>query len=81
MTIKRWHNSRQPCDAEEDLYKRYSVQKTLGRGRFAVVKSAKHLISGEKVAVKIIDKTKLDSNSHERLYNEVEHLRWANWRT
>lgn len=82
MTIKRqtensWPRSRYSCDAEEDLYRRYQVSKTLGRGRFAVVKSAKHLISGEKVAVKIIDKTKLDNNSSERLYNEVEHLKIA----
>ena len=82
MTIKSrqsWHqtNTRHSSDAEEDLYRRYSVSKTLGRGRFAVVKSAKHLISGEKVAVKIIDKTKLDNNSAERLYNEVEHLKIA----
>ena len=42
-----------------------------------MVKSARHLISGERVAVKIIDKIKLDKDSVDRMYNEVEHLKVA----
>ena len=75
MTIKLQQTSLQ--SAQDTLHKRYNVTSTLGRGRFAVVKKARHIVSGERVAVKIIDKTKLDSNSAERLYNEVEYLRLA----
>ena len=75
MTIKLQQTSLQ--SAQDTLHKRYNVSSTLGRGRFAVVKKARHIVSGERVAVKIIDKTKLDSNSAERLYNEVEYLRLA----
>jgi len=41
----------------------YDLDKTLGRGHFAVVKLARHVFTGEKVAVKVIDKTKLDTLS------------------
>ena len=49
----------------------YELKKTLGRGHFAVVKLANHLPTGEKVAVKVIDKTKLDKVSTDHLHHEV----------
>lgn len=49
----------------------YELKKTLGRGHFAVVKLAHHVFSGEKVAVKVIDKTKMDRISADHLYHEV----------
>ena len=51
--------------------KLYELKKTLGRGHFAVVKLAHHLLTGEKVAIKVIDKTKLDKVSADHLYHEV----------
>lgn len=42
----------------------YDLDKTLGRGHFAVVKLARHVFTGEKVAVKVIDKTKTGHSSH-----------------
>lgn len=47
------------------------MEETLGRGHFAVVKLARHVFTGEKVAVKVIDKTKLDPVSQDHLYQEV----------
>nr|CAB3266433.1 SNF-related serine/threonine-protein kinase-like [Phallusia mammillata] len=49
----------------------YELKKTLGRGHFAVVKLAHHVFSGEKVAVKVIDKTKMDRISADHLHHEV----------
>jgi len=45
-----------------------------GRGHFAVVKLARHVFTGEKVAVKVIDKTKLDEISRAHLFQEVPIL-------
>lgn len=49
----------------------YDLLDTLGSGHFAVVKSARHVFTGEKVAVKVIDKSKLDEVSRAHLYQEV----------
>lgn len=51
----------------------YDLEETLGSGHFAVVKLARHVFTGEKVAVKVIDKTKLDEVSKAHLFQEV---RW-----
>ena len=48
---------------------------TLGRGHFAVVKLARHVFTGEKVAVKVIDKTKLDEVSRAHLFQEVRCMK------
>lgn len=49
----------------------YDLQHTIGRGHYAVVKLARHVFTGEKVAVKVIDKTKLDSIAQDHLFQEV----------
>ncbi|XP_075239071.1 uncharacterized protein LOC142334711 isoform X2 [Convolutriloba macropyga] len=49
----------------------YEFEKTLGKGHFAIVKLAKHLYTGERVAIKVIDKSKLDEVSRAHLYQEV----------
>lgn len=53
----------------------YDLDKTLGRGHFAVVKLARHVFTGEKVAVKVIDKTKLDTLSTGHLFQEVRCMK------
>ncbi|EDO36587.1 predicted protein, partial [Nematostella vectensis] len=53
----------------------YDLGETLGRGHFAVVKVARHVITGERVAVKVIDKTKLDEVSREHLLKEVRCMK------
>uniref|UniRef100_A0A3Q3F8R2 non-specific serine/threonine protein kinase n=1 Tax=Kryptolebias marmoratus TaxID=37003 RepID=A0A3Q3F8R2_KRYMA len=47
-------------------YGLYHLGRTLGRGHFAVVKLGRHVSTGQLVAVKMIDKTKLDvmASSH-----------------
>ncbi|XP_061671923.1 SNF-related serine/threonine-protein kinase isoform X2 [Syngnathoides biaculeatus] len=53
----------------------YDLDKTLGRGHFAVVKLARHVFTGEKVAVKVIDKTKLDTVARGHLFQEVRCMK------
>ena len=53
----------------------YDLEDTIGRGHFAVVKLARHVFTGEKVAVKVIDKTKLDDVSRSHLFQEVRCMK------
>ncbi|CAH1398521.1 unnamed protein product [Nezara viridula] len=53
----------------------YDLEATLGRGHFAVVKLARHVFTGEKVAVKVIDKSKLDGVSKAHLFQEVRCMK------
>ncbi|XP_055372863.1 serine/threonine-protein kinase fray2 [Condylostylus longicornis] len=53
----------------------YDLEETLGSGHFAVVKLARHVFTGEKVAVKVIDKTKLDDVSRAHLFQEVRCMK------
>jgi serine/threonine protein kinase len=39
----------------------YDLCETIGEGHYAMVKLAKHVFTGEMVAVKVIDKMKLDA--------------------
>ncbi|XP_070299373.1 MAP/microtubule affinity-regulating kinase 3 [Salvelinus sp. IW2-2015] len=41
----------------------YRLLKTIGKGNFAKVKLARHILTGREVAIKIIDKTQLNPNS------------------
>lgn len=52
----------------------YDLLDTLGSGHFAVVKLARHVFTGEKVAVKVIDKSKLDDVSKSHLFQEVSSV-------
>ncbi|XP_026167041.1 SNF related kinase b [Mastacembelus armatus] len=58
-----------------DLSGLYHLGRTLGRGHFAVVKLARHLNTGQLVAVKMIDKTKLDVMATSHLLQEVRCMR------
>ncbi|KAK3610275.1 hypothetical protein CHS0354_029735 [Potamilus streckersoni] len=53
----------------------YDLEDTIGRGHFAVVKLARHVFTGERVAVKVIDKTKLDEVSKAHLLQEVRCMK------
>ena len=53
----------------------YDMENTLGSGHFAVVKSARHVFTGYRVAIKVIDKLKLDEVSRTHLYQEVRCMK------
>ena len=46
----------------------YDLEETLGEGHYAVVKLARHVFTGEKVAVKVIDKLKLDAATRVQMF-------------
>ncbi|CAF3433269.1 unnamed protein product [Rotaria sp. Silwood1] len=49
----------------------YTLGATIGTGHFAIVKLARHVFTQKEVAVKVIDKTKLDDISKAHLFQEV----------
>ncbi|XP_030642462.1 SNF related kinase b [Chanos chanos] len=53
----------------------YDLDRTLGKGHFAVVKLARHVFTGQLVAVKVIDKTKLDAMAAGHLLQEVRCMK------
>uniref|UniRef100_A0A667YBR3 Serine/threonine-protein kinase n=1 Tax=Myripristis murdjan TaxID=586833 RepID=A0A667YBR3_9TELE len=58
-----------------DLSGLYHLGRTLGRGHFAVVKLARHVTTGQLVAIKMIDKTKLDIMATSHLLQEVRCMK------
>ncbi len=53
----------------------YDFLGTLGEGHFAVVKLAQHVLTKEKVAVKIIDKGRLTDQELQHLHHEVRVMK------
>eukprot|EP00794_Sanderia_malayensis_P018348 gene18348-20191_t len=53
----------------------YDIEKTIGKGNFAVVKVAKHRITKSTVAIKIIDKSRLDENNLTKMRREVKIMK------
>ncbi|XP_059907441.1 MAP/microtubule affinity-regulating kinase 3a isoform X2 [Gadus macrocephalus] len=56
----------------------YRLLKTIGKGNFAKVKLARHILTGREVAIKIIDKTQLNPNSLQKLFREVRIMKILN---
>ncbi|VVC38733.1 Hypothetical protein CINCED_3A004333 [Cinara cedri] len=50
----------------------YELEKTIGKGNFAVVKLAKHVVTNSKVAIKIIDKTQLNEDNLKKIFREIQ---------
>ncbi|CAB3398949.1 unnamed protein product [Caenorhabditis bovis] len=62
--------------ANEDVHVgKYKLLKTIGKGNFAKVKLAKHIITGQEVAIKIIDKAALNPSSLQKLFREVKIMK------
>jgi 5'-AMP-activated protein kinase catalytic alpha subunit len=54
----------------------YIFGKTLGEGTFGKVKVASHILTGEKVAIKILEKSKIfDVSDVERVSREIHILK------
>ena len=53
----------------------YDLGETIGEGHYAVVKLAKHVFTGERVAVKVIDKLKLDQSTRTQMMQEVRLMK------
>ncbi|KAI1713213.1 protein kinase domain-containing protein [Ditylenchus destructor] len=53
----------------------YEVESTIGKGNYAVVKLARHRITKTEVAIKIVDKRRLDSENLAKVYREIQVLK------
>ncbi|XP_064180839.1 MAP/microtubule affinity-regulating kinase 3a isoform X9 [Anguilla rostrata] len=56
----------------------YRLLRTIGKGNFAKVKLARHILTGREVAIKIIDKTQLNPTSLQKLFREVRIMKILN---
>uniref|UniRef100_A0AAY4BH37 non-specific serine/threonine protein kinase n=1 Tax=Denticeps clupeoides TaxID=299321 RepID=A0AAY4BH37_9TELE len=73
-TGARCRNSIASCADEQPHIGNYRLLKTIGKGNFAKVKLARHILTGREVAIKIIDKTQLNPTIHLNLFQFQVHL-------
>uniref|UniRef100_A0A672PE86 MAP/microtubule affinity-regulating kinase 3 n=1 Tax=Sinocyclocheilus grahami TaxID=75366 RepID=A0A672PE86_SINGR len=71
----RCRNSMASCSDELPHIGNYRLLKTIGKGNFAKVKLARHILTGKEVAIKIIDKTQLNQTSLQKLFREVRIMK------
>ncbi|KAK7109382.1 serine/threonine-protein kinase 17B-like [Littorina saxatilis] len=62
---------------QEPLTSRYTIQGDIGRGKFAVVRKCKDLMTGETVAAKVIRKRRKGKSCREEILREVVMLEYA----
>uniref|UniRef100_A0A8C1UBA2 MAP/microtubule affinity-regulating kinase 3 n=1 Tax=Cyprinus carpio TaxID=7962 RepID=A0A8C1UBA2_CYPCA len=74
----RCRNSIASCSDEQAHIGNYRLLKTIGKGNFAKVKLARHILTGREVAIKIIDKTQLNPTSLQKLFREVRIMKGLN---
>uniref|UniRef100_A0A672QLW3 non-specific serine/threonine protein kinase n=1 Tax=Sinocyclocheilus grahami TaxID=75366 RepID=A0A672QLW3_SINGR len=72
LTRTRCRNSIASCSDEQPHIGNYRLLKTIGKGNFAKVKLARHILTGREVAIKIIDKTQLNPTSLQKLFEVIE---------
>ncbi|XP_076847200.1 MAP/microtubule affinity-regulating kinase 4 isoform X2 [Brachyhypopomus gauderio] len=71
----RCRNSMASCSDEQPHIGNYRLLKTIGKGNFAKVKLARHILTSREVAIKIIDKTQLNPTSLQKLFREVRIMK------
>ncbi|XP_056156713.1 serine/threonine-protein kinase MARK2 isoform X1 [Lampris incognitus] len=77
-SMSRCRNSVATTADDQPHIGNYRLLKTIGKGNFAKVKLARHVLTGKEVAVKIIDKTQLNSSSLQKLFREVRIMKLLN---
>lgn len=78
QSLPRSRNSVASITDEQPHVGNYRLLKTIGKGNFAKVKLARHVLTGREVAVKIIDKTQLNPTSLQKLFREVRIMKVLN---
>lgn len=64
---------------KDDTKKKYEILGTLGRGSFGKVKEALHILSGEKIAIKIMEKRRIKKeDDQDRIKREMSILTKVN---
>ncbi|XP_066502391.1 serine/threonine-protein kinase MARK2 isoform X2 [Hoplias malabaricus] len=76
--MNRCQNPQATTSEDQPHIGNYRLLKTIGKGNFAKVKLARHVLTGKEVAVKIIDKTQLNSSSLQKLFREVRIMKLLN---
>ncbi|XP_036444281.1 serine/threonine-protein kinase MARK2 isoform X10 [Colossoma macropomum] len=76
--MNRGRNPQATTSDDQPHIGNYRLLKTIGKGNFAKVKLARHVLTGKEVAVKIIDKTQLNSSSLQKLFREVRIMKLLN---
>ncbi|XP_015251404.1 PREDICTED: serine/threonine-protein kinase MARK2 isoform X10 [Cyprinodon variegatus] len=77
-SMSRMNSGSTATSEEQPHIGNYRLLKTIGKGNFAKVKLARHVLTGKEVAVKIIDKTQLNSSSLQKLFREVRIMKMLN---
>nr|XP_020642207.1 serine/threonine-protein kinase MARK1 isoform X1 [Pogona vitticeps] len=78
QNVPRCRNSVTSTNEDHPHIGNYRLLKTIGKGNFAKVKLARHVLTGREVAVKIIDKTQLNPTSLQKLFREVRIMKILN---
>lgn len=58
-------------ELDERLFVPYEIGRQIGTGHWSVVRAARHVLTGEMVAIKIVDKQKLDEEAVNDLIYET----------
>lgn len=76
MREERQDGGRRRSHANDDAHiGKYKLIKTIGKGNFAKVKLAKHLLTGRDVAIKVIDKKTMTPSNLSKLMREVRIMK------
>lgn len=60
---------------DHDLKEDYKIESVIGQGNYSKVRKGRNRTTGEKVAIKIISKSKLSPEDLNDLKNEIEILK------
>ena len=72
-------NDAQPLATDKNRPKKYIILKSLGKGSFGRVKEALHVLSGEKIAIKILEKARIKKDDDlKRIRREMNILSKVN---
>uniref|UniRef100_A0A4W3JNQ9 non-specific serine/threonine protein kinase n=1 Tax=Callorhinchus milii TaxID=7868 RepID=A0A4W3JNQ9_CALMI len=74
QNLPRCRNSVASTTDEQPHIGNYRLLKTIGKGNFAKVKLARHVLTGREVAVKIIDKTQLNPTSLQKVRLHLQYV-------
>uniref|UniRef100_A0A2C9K787 Protein kinase domain-containing protein n=1 Tax=Biomphalaria glabrata TaxID=6526 RepID=A0A2C9K787_BIOGL len=72
--IVRKTRAERQVSSDESVVQRYDFGKKLGDGNFAIVHQCKNKESGQEVAIKVIDKSKLKGKEH-MVENEIDIMK------
>merc|ERR1712176_89858 len=73
-----WVHSLSSAAATMSIKSQFKIGQLLGKGHFSVVHLGVNRVSGQEVAVKIVEKSRIDAREKESLRNEIAMMRLVN---